>query len=252
MLNTHTFNTKRIDPMHAPHWISGDRDTLERINRELEPMEASARVDWALGRFGERIVLSSSFGAQAAVMLHLVTQARPRIPVILVDTGHLFPETYRFVDELKEQLNLNLQVYRSPLSSAWQEARFGRLWEQGLEGLKHYNRINKVEPMQQALRELGADAWLAGLRRQQSETRAGLEVVTWQNRRAKIHPIIDWTDRDVHQYLTRHGLPYHPLWHQGYLSIGDVHSTRSVHEIENPEQMRFFGLKRECGLHEPV
>ncbi|MCG5514953.1 MULTISPECIES: phosphoadenylyl-sulfate reductase [unclassified Ectothiorhodospira] len=238
--------------MHAPHRISGDRDTLERVNRELEPMDASARVNWALGCFGKRIVLSSSFGAQAAVMLHLVTQARPGIPVILVDTGHLFPETYRFVDELTEQLDLNLQVYRSPLSSAWQEARFGRLWEQGLEGLKHYNRINKVEPMQRALNEQGADAWLAGLRRQQSETRARLEVVAWQNGRAKIHPIIDWADRDVHQYLTRHGLPYHPLWHQGYLSIGDVHSTRSVHEIENPEQMRFFGLKRECGLHEPV
>ncbi|WP_090253937.1 phosphoadenylyl-sulfate reductase [Ectothiorhodospira marina] len=236
--------------MQAPHRISGDRDTLERVNRELEPMDASARVNWALGCFGKRIVLSSSFGAQAAVMLHLVTQARPGIPVILVDTGHLFPETYRFVDELTEQLDLNLQVYRSPLSSAWQEARFGRLWEQGLEGLKHYNRINKVEPMQRALNEQGADAWLAGLRRQQSETRAGLEVVAWQNGRAKIHPIIDWTDRDVHQYLTRHGLPYHPLWHQGYLSIGDVHSTRSVHEIENSEQMRFFGLKRECGLHE--
>ncbi|MCG5494009.1 phosphoadenylyl-sulfate reductase [Ectothiorhodospira variabilis] len=238
--------------MHAPHRISGDRDTLERINRELEPLDARARVDWALSCFGDRIVLSSSFGAQAAVMLHLVTQARPGIPVILVDTGYLFPETYRFVDELTEQLDLNLQVYRSPWSSAWQEARFGRLWEQGLEGLNHYNRMNKVEPMQRALQDLGADAWLAGLRRQQSESRAGLEVVAWQNGRAKIHPIIDWTDRDVHQYLTRHGLPYHPLWHQGYLSIGDVHSTRSVYETEQPEQMRFFGLKRECGLHEHV
>ncbi|MFP4079908.1 MAG: phosphoadenylyl-sulfate reductase [Ectothiorhodospira sp.] len=238
--------------MHVPHRISGDRDTLERINRELEPMPADARVDWALGCFGERIVLSSSFGAQAAVMLHLVTRARPKIPVLLVDTGYLFPETYRFVDELTEQLGLNLKVYRSPWSSAWQEARFGRLWEQGLEGLRRYNRINKVEPMQRALKEQGADAWLAGLRRQQSGTRAGLGVVTWKNGRAKIHPIIDWTDRDVHQYLTRHGLPYHPLWYQGYLSIGDVHSTRSVHEIERPEQMRFFGLKRECGLHEQV
>lgn len=238
--------------MPAAHRIPDDDRQLQSVNRELEALDAAARVDWALACFGEHIVLSSSFGAQAAVMLHLVTQARPRIPVILVDTGYLFPQTYRFVDELTERLDLNLKVYRASLSPAWQEARFGRLWEQGLEGLNHYNRINKVEPMQRALKDLGADAWLAGLRRQQSDTRAELPVLTRQNGRIKVHPIIDWSDRDVHRYLTRHGLPYHPLWHEGYLSIGDVHSTRSVHEIEHPEQMRFFGLKRECGLHESV
>lgn len=229
-----------------------DLETLEGINRRLASQDAQARVRWGLEHFGEQIVLSSSFGAQAAVMLHLVTREQPDIPVILVDTGYLFPETYRFVDELSSRLKLNLHVYRPALSPHWQEARYGKLWEQGLEGIERYNRMNKVEPMQRALAELGAQAWFAGLRRQQSASRANLDVVASQNGRLKIHPIIEWSDRDVHRYLTRHELPYHPLWHEGYLSIGDVHTTRSVHEIDDPSQMRFFGLKRECGLHEHV
>ena len=225
---------------------------LEAINAELEQANAQERVQWGLEQFGQRIVLSSSFGAQAAVSLHMVTRARPDIPVILVDTGYLFPETYRFVDELTERLGLNLHVYRNPLSPAWQEARYGKLWEQGVDGIDQYNRMNKVEPMQRALGELRAEAWFAGLRRQQASSREGLDVVAEQNGRFKVHPLIDWTDRDVYRYLVDHDLPYHPLWHQGYVSIGDVHTTRRLDDGMTEEETRFFGLKRECGLHEHV
>ncbi|MCS4502610.1 Phosphoadenosine phosphosulfate reductase [wastewater metagenome] len=236
---------------HTRHDAPG-ADELEALNRELAGADATARVAWALAHFPGRLVLSSSFGAQAAVMLHLVTRQRPDIPVVLIDTGYLFAETYRFVDELTERLALNLHVYRSPLSAAWQEARYGRLWEQGVEGIERYNRMNKVEPMQRALSELGADAWLAGLRRQQASSRAELDVVAVQNGRYKVHPIIDWSDRDVYYYLRRHGLPYHPLWHEGYVSIGDWHTSRPLSDDLTEEQTRFFGLKRECGLHEHV
>lgn len=225
---------------------------LAGVNAELETASAEERVRWGLEQFGQRIVLSSSFGAQAAVSLHMVSRQRPDIPVVLVDTGYLFPETYRFVDELTERLDLNLKVFRADLSPAWQEARYGRLWEQGVDGIERYNRMNKVEPMQRALRELRAEAWFAGLRRQQASSREGLDVVTEQNGRFKVHPIIDWTDRDVYRYLTKHSLPYHPLWHEGYVSIGDVHTTRRLDDGMTEEETRFFGLKRECGLHEDV
>lgn len=148
-----------------------------KANAVLSDRSAAERVAWTLEQFGERAVLASSFGAQAAVMLHLVTRQRPHIPVVLIDTGYLFEQTYRFVDELSERLGLNLQVYRNPISPAWQEARPGRLWEQGLEGIERYNRMNKVEPMQRALRELGADAWFSGVRRGQASTRADLEII---------------------------------------------------------------------------
>ncbi len=223
---------------------------LEQVNRELESMSAEQRVAWALERFQGRIVLSSSFGAQAAVSLHMVIRQCADIPVVLIDTGYLFPETYQFIDALTERLALNLKVYRPELSPAWLEARHGKLWEQGLEGIELYNRITKVEPMQRALEELQAQSWIAGLRRQQSSTRQNLEVLALRNQRVKVHPLIDWTDRDVFRYLKEYDLPYHPLWEQGYISIGDIHTTQPLTAGMTEEQTRFFGLKRECGLHE--
>ena len=225
---------------------------LAEANKRLETLSAEQRVAWALEHFADAIVMSSSFGAQAAMSLHMVTRQRPDIPVILIDTGYLFPETYEFIDALTERLALNLRVYRSELSPSQQETLFGRLWEQGLAGIEFYNRINKVEPMQRALQELGAQAWIAGLRRQQAQSRKNLGVLVLRNGRVKVHPIIDWTDRDVYRYLSKHNLPYHPLWHQGYVSIGDVHTTRQLAAGMAEEETRFFGLKRECGLHVQV
>lgn len=221
----------------------------DEANALLERMTAEERVAWALEHLPGNHALSSSFGAQAAVSLHLVTRAAPAIPVVLVDTGYLFPETYRFVDELAVRLGLNLKVYQPSMSPAWLEARHGRLWEQGVEGIERYNDLRKSEPMQRALEELGVGSWFAGLRRQQSRTRSAIRPLEYRRGRWKVHPIFDWTDRQVFQYLNRHDLPYHPLWHQGYVSIGDWHTTRSLAEAGDAEATRFFGLKRECGLH---
>ena len=141
-------------------------------------------------------------------------------------------------------------MYRAKLSAAWQEARFGRLWEKGIEGIEKYNQMNKVEPMQRALGELKAGTWFAGLRRSQSDTRGKLPVLQKVGNQFKLYPIIDWSNKDLHYYLKEHNLPYHPLWEQGYVSIGDWHTTQSLQEGMNEQDTRFFGLKRECGLHE--
>lgn len=224
---------------------------LVPLNEELIARSAEERVAWALERFDSGIALSSSFGAQAAVSLHMVTAQRPDVPVILIDTGYLFTETYRFIDELTERLKLNLHVYKAAHGPAWQEARYGRLWEQGLDGIERYNWINKVEPMQRALEELQIRAWFSGLRRQQSTSRQHREILELgKGNRLRIHPIVDWTDRDVFRYLKKHDLPYHPLWHEGYVSIGDWHTTSKLGDGMREEDTRFFGLKRECGLHE--
>jgi phosphoadenosine phosphosulfate reductase len=222
---------------------------LDEVNARLDNVEAAERVRWALEHLPGTHALSSSFGAQAAVSLHLVTRLAPSVPVILVDTGYLFPETYRFVDELAVRLELNLKVYQPSVSPAWLEARHGRLWEHGLDGIERYNELRKSEPMQRALGELGVGTWFAGLRRDQSRSRRRLRPVEFRDGRWKVHPILDWNDRQVFDYLRRHDLPYHPLWHEGYVSIGDWHTTRSLAEAGDAEATRFFGLKRECGLH---
>ncbi|MCG9738165.1 phosphoadenylyl-sulfate reductase [Shewanella insulae] len=222
---------------------------LARVNAFLAGLRPAERVIWGLAYLPGTHALSSSFGIQGAVMLHLVTQVQQDIPVILTDTGYLFPETYQFIDELTERLKLNLKVYRAPMTSAWQEARFGRLWEQGLDGLEQYNRINKVNPMQTALKELGVGTWFAGLRRVQSSTREDLPILAIHGDRYKLLPILEWSNKDVHEYLTKHDLPYHPLWEQGYVSVGDTHSSRPLELGMTEEETRFNGLKRECGLH---
>jgi phosphoadenosine phosphosulfate reductase len=223
--------------------------SLTELNRWLEAQDAKARVAWTIEHLSGPQVLSSSFGAQAAVALHLVTREKPDIPVLLVDTGYLFPETYRFIDELRERLDLDLHVVRPELSAAWLEARHGRLWEQGIDGIEAYNRIAKVEPLRRALDAMGARTWFTGLRRSQSSTRAEAPLLSIRDGRWKLNPIVDWSDRDIGRYLARHDLPWHPLWHQGYVSIGDTHTTTRWHPGMREEDTRFFGLKRECGIH---
>jgi phosphoadenosine phosphosulfate reductase len=227
---------------------------LAQINGQLTAADATSIIFWAADTLGDGLVLSTSFGIQAAVMLHLVTQVVPDIPVIWVDTGYLPAETYHFADELTKRLNLNLKVYQSTLSPARMEALHGKLWDQkNLESLTRYDRIRKVEPMQRALKELKAKGWLAGLRRDQTQHRKSLETVMQQGQRLKIHPILNWNSRDVYQYLTAYDLPYHPYFDQGYVTVGDWHSSRPLTaNDDNERDTRFHGLKQECGLHLPL
>ena len=226
---------------------------LAQINQQLENAEASSVVEWSAETFGNGLVMSTSFGIQAAVMLHLVTKVRPNIPVIWVDTGYLPAETYKFAERLTQRLELNLKVYQSSVSPARMEALYGKLWEQNdVDALNRYDRIRKVEPMQRALQELQATAWLAGLRKDQTEHRQGLTRVEQQDSRYKIYPILDWNARDIYRYLTSHDLPYHPYFDKGYVSVGDWHSSRPfTADDSNERDTRFQGLKQECGLHLP-
>jgi phosphoadenosine phosphosulfate reductase len=237
-----------MKPLDFDHYALAP-DRLADLNATLAPLSAGERIDWALAHLPGEHVLSSSFGAQAAVSLHMAVVRRPEIPVVLVDTGYLFRETWDFVHELSARLRLNLHVYRAAITPAQMEAQFGELWTQGKDAIRLYNRIRKVEPMQRALAELNAGTWITGIRRSQSDSRAGIDFLTLRDGCFKLHPLADWRDRDIWTYLQAHDLPYHPLWHQGYVSIGDTHSTTRWHEGMREEDTRFSGLVRECGLH---
>ncbi len=217
---------------------------------DLRILNVDQRIQWALDNLNPNFVLTSSFGAQSAVCLHLLTKHHPDIPVIVIDTGYLFPETYRFIDDLTERLNLNLKVYKSELSPAWLESRYGELWNKDLEGITKFNEIMKVSPLQRAFKELDVKTWFSGLRNQQSESRKNTSIVEQKGKVTKFHPIVDMTDRDVYLYLKKHNLPYHPLWEKGYASIGDIHTSKPITANDSIENTRFFGLKRECGIHE--
>lgn len=222
---------------------------LAEWNQSLEKQSSIARVEWSMENLPGEFVLSSSFGIQSAVMLHLLTQVDSNIPVLITDTGHLFPETYRFIEQLTERLKLNLHVYQAKESAAWQQAKYGEEWAISDDTLKAYNRRNKIEPLERGLTDLKASTWFSGVRRQQSTHRESLGVVSTLRGRYKVHPIIDWSNKDVHEYLTKHNLPYHPLWDEGYVSVGDVHSTRPLTLGMTEEDTRFGAGQRECGLH---
>ena len=223
---------------------------LSAVNPCLERMTAPERIQWALDYLPLQAVLTSSFGAQSSVILHMLAQVANRIPVVLIDTGYLFSETYQFIDQMVEKLDIDLRIYRPVVSPAWQEVRHGRLWEAGPEGIRRYNRMNKVEPMERALDELDVGTWFSGLRRSQSDTRSQTRILQQHGRAVKVHPIADWSNRDVYRYLKEFELPYHPLWDQGYVSIGDSHTSRPLSVDMAEQDTRFFGLLRECGLHE--
>ena len=223
----------------------------DSMDEQFNRLTAEELIQWATEEFEDGLVMSTSFGIQSAVTLHMAVSIKPRIPVIWVDTGYLPAETYEYADTLTKLLNLNLYVALSPITPAEMEARFGRLWESdNVHDLNRYDQIRKVEPMQRALDDLNATSWISGLRAKQTEFRSQLPRIRRKGARYLIHPILSWTNRDVCQYMNNFQLPLHPLFENGYTTVGDAHASRPRHPDDEDDRVsRFRGLKQECGLH---
>ena len=228
------------------------KEIEDTLHEDFSKKSAEDRIRWAIQRFPEKAILTTSFGAQSSALLHLATQIQPDLPVLFIDTGFHFPETISFAEEITRKLKLNLKTYRPLLSAEEIESRYGQIWEKGPEGLEQFHEIIRVEPLRRALRDLNPEIWIAGLRRSSSESRQKMNFLTRQDARLKFLPLLDWSDRDLGQYLQAHSLPYHPLWAQGYVSIGDRVTTKRLDEVSDPSQLRHFGWKRECGIHDRV
>lgn len=222
----------------------------QTLGAELAELTAAQRVQILNERWGDRVVASTSFGLQAAVMLKIIADNAPEMPVIFIDTGYLFAETYRYADKLASQYGLDIRVYNPQITPARQEALYGKLWEQGKEGLEKYGMLNKVEPMNRALQDLKRDIWLSGLRRSQSRSRVSRGFAEQQGRTLKVYPILDWEDAQVASYFDDQKLERYPLEAHGYQTMGDWHSTRPVGADGDIESTRYGGEKYECGLHE--
>jgi phosphoadenosine phosphosulfate reductase len=224
-------------------------DSAESLSAELAGLKAGDRLRLLHEHFGDRLVASTSFGLQAAVMLDLIAENAPDIPVVFIDTGYHFAETYRYAEELTERLGTDLRVFLPRYSAARIEALHGQLWQNGKEGSDKYSMITKIEPMDRALRELGADVWISGVRRSHSSTRVERPFAEQQKKTLKVYPILDWADAQVSAYMHDRKLPAHPLADQGYVTMGDWHSTRPAVDGLDAEATRFNGEKYECGLH---
>ena len=212
-------------------------EELAEAGDRLETAPPGAIVRWAVDRFGGSLVLAASF--QDVVLIDLAMSAAPAMEVVFLDTEAHFPETLRFVDEVRRHYDLNLVVtHPGPEAAAWPC------------GSARCCEMRKVAPLRRAL--AGHQAWLTSLKRVDAPTRAAAPVVAWDESfgLVKVNPLARWTEDDVASYLVDHGLPVHPLVPQGYLSIGCAPTTRPVAAGEDPRSGRWSGSgKTECGLH---
>jgi phosphoadenosine phosphosulfate reductase len=213
----------------------------------FEAMSAESLLRWAYEEFGDALCLTCSWQKQSSVLVHMVSELGLDIPVVELDTHLFFRETYETRDRLVERYGLAL---RRPevITVAEQHRREGpNLWERDPDRCCH---IRKVEPLLNALAPY--EAWVSGIRRDQSPSRAGTPKVTWSHRYGvwKIHPLADWDEKRLSAYITVNEIPYNPLHDVGYRSIGCIPCTRPIEPGEEERAGRWAGSdKLECGIH---
>jgi phosphoadenosine phosphosulfate reductase len=219
---------------------------LARESARLEAASPEERLAFAAETFGEDLLFTSSFGAQSAVLLHLWSVVCKHLPVTFIDTGFLFPETLAYRDELVAKLGLRLNVVRPDLERTAFVARYGDDIQKNDPDLCcGVNKVAPIAPLKERAR-----AWVSGLRRDQSRTRADVAILESEGHLVRVHPIATLVASDVAAYLARHGLAEHPLVARRYLSIGCAPCTRAVADGEDERAGRWAGsAKTECGLH---
>ncbi len=209
--------------------------------------EAIQTIDQALSDAPECV--TSSFQAECVALVHMLISRRPNIPVLFLDTGYHFPETYSYRDEIAERFHLNLINIVPRLTVAEQESQFGILNRTAPD---RCCAMRKVEPLFGALEDY--EIWFAGLRREQSKSRAALETTADFKLPSgkilrKISPLADWSAHDVWLYMKEHDIPMLPLYEQGYTSIGCAPCTSKPLDPNDPRSGRWSGQKLECGIH---
>jgi phosphoadenosine phosphosulfate reductase len=228
-----------------------DVEILNQIFEEKPPQEI---VDWAAVTFAQSLIMTSSFGAESAVLLHMATRAIPNIRIVMVDTGYLFPETHLFMEQLRERLDLNVWIYRTandPIQYLYSVAEPDPSWRNDVD---RCCGANKNEPLNRAMKQLKPKAWLRGIRRDQAESRRARAFIEWSLRDNcwAISPLLKMTSKSIFAYMKKHDLPYHPLYEKGYASIGcnPLSCTSAITAGENPRSGRWKGKgKLECGIN---
>lgn len=216
------------------------------LDSEAQALTAEAVVARALDEFGQRIALVSSFGAEAAALLHIVAKVDRAIPVVFLDTGKHFAQTISYREDLVRQLGLtDVRDIRPPTEEISRQDPKGDLWRRDNDACCD---LRKVRPLAGALS--GFDAWLTGRKRMHGGLRAFLPLVEASPPHIKINPLARWSGEDVAAYLAAHGLPSHPLVEQGFRSIGCWPCTAPAAQSDDARAGRWRGLqKTECGIH---
>jgi phosphoadenosine phosphosulfate reductase len=225
-----------------------DRSRVAEYADALEGRSPEDIIRWTADAFGDQWAVGSSFGAEAMVIMDLVVKVKPDTPFVFLETDFHFQDTLALVERAKKRYNLNLVIARTKLTPEQQAAQHGdQLYFQAPE---RCCELRKIEPMREALAP--HRAWMTGMRKDQTEIRAGLRHAEWDGKfgLVKISPILNWSWSDVWNYIETHDVPYNRLHKMGYPSIGCAPCTKPVKPGEDPRAGRWAGFdKTECGLH---
>ena len=215
----------------------------------LEGVAPREILEWAVETYGGRLAISASFGGpEGMALIDMISKITDEVTILTIDTGFLFRETIEFREEVMRRYQLPLEVLRPKLTVEEQVERYGDQMRTCTPDL--CCKIRKIEPLARALKDY--DAWMTGIRREQTPQRANTKVVAWEKRygTAKIAPFAFMTEDWVHEYVAEHDVPVNPLLERGYKSIGCEPQTRPVAPDEDPRAGRWSGTeKTECGLH---
>ena len=229
-------------------------EEIKELNERFAEAAPEEVIKYFLERYGDRIALSSSLGLEDQVLTDMVCKAVKSPRIFTLDTGRLFPETYNLIDRTNLTYGVRIAVFfpeRTEVEKLVAECGMNCFYE-SIENRKRCCRVRKLEPLKRAFE--GLDVWICGLRREQSVTREGMQLVEWDEAHGlvKLNPLIGWHESDVREYIRKHNVPYNKLHDNGFPSIGCQPCTRAVKEGEDIRAGRWWWESpdhRECGLH---
>ncbi len=231
-----------------------DKAEISELNSMCRGKTAEEIVAIACSRFSGRLALASSLGAEDQTLTHMICRVDPAVRIFTLDTGRMFPESYELLDRTNRHYGINIEVFFPDyLQVEKMVAEKGiNLFYDSIENRKLCCGIRKVEPLRRAFG--GLDAWICGLRREQSVTRFSVEFAEWDegNNLVKLNPLAEWTEKQLWDYIKEHNIPYHALHDKGFPSIGCQPCTRAVKPGEDVRAGRWWWEepeKKECGLH---
>ena len=228
------------------------KDNLKKYNQQLLDMKAQEILRWGHEKFGNQFAITTSFGIQSSVLLHMLCQSglQKKIKIFWIDTGYLPQETYHYAQKLINDLSLEIEVLQSELSPARMEALYGKLWETNkTSDLDKYHELRKIKPLENALEKYNIQCWASGIRSSQTEDRNKMNFLDLIRQRLSLRPLLNWTNKDIFYYMEENNLPAHPLFIKGYSTVGDWHSSSQDGIDIKGRSTRFGGIKQECGIH---
>ncbi len=228
---------------------------LVKLNGEFEKLSAVALLQWALKNFFPKIALASSFGAEDVVLIDILAKLDPKIRIFTLDTGRLNEETYEVMDKIRRKYQISIESYFPDFQKVEKLEREKGFYSfrESVENRKECCAIRKVEPLNRALK--GLDAWITGIRREQSVTRTTIRKIEKDEGHEgliKINPLADWSQEDVWNYIKKNSVPYNRLHDLGYPSIGCSPCTRAIKSGEDIRAGRWWWENpehKECGIH---